>query len=93
MHAAAHDRANESRGGASPLGILKPGTFLALPGRSMWESKLLVLTGDGLRDQERIGTWTDDGWTLAVVVTYRYERHAFLMRWKDTPDGQPDHPS
>ncbi len=49
----------------------------------MWESKLIVLTGDAQRDQELIRAFTDDGWTLAVVVPYRDEWHAFFMRWRD----------
>jgi hypothetical protein len=58
----------------------------------MWESKLLVLTGDAERDQELIRQWTDAGWTLAVVVPYRDEWHAFVMRWIDNLDGQVDRP-
>jgi hypothetical protein len=59
----------------------------------MGESKLLVLTGDVDRDQETIRRWTDAGWTLAVVVPYRHEWHAFFMRWIDPPDGQTDRSS
>ena len=59
----------------------------------MWESKLLVLARDTELDQARIRPWTDVGWTLVVVVRYRDEWHAFLMRWIDPPDGQTDRPS
>jgi len=60
---------------------------------SMWESKLLVLSRDVEQDEALIRQWTVAGWMLVVVVRWRDEWHAFLMRWIDTPDDQTDRPS
>jgi hypothetical protein len=49
-----------------------------------------VLTGDQAHDDELIRKWVTDGWTLAVVVPWRDEWHAFVMRWIDTPDERRD---
>ncbi len=50
----------------------------------MWEQRLILLSEDPDQDRAALKLFVRDGWTVAVIVSYRDGlRQAFLFRWVD----------